>query len=118
MLQALKLAVHPRRDAGDPGRSPMARRVYTEGTDLWQKLGATRPVVFTVHVGGHNDAALTTHLMQDWAAAGGGPYQYAASHGQIDRAFDRMATWLRRPARVRAVLQRQRTRTCRPAACG
>ena len=71
---------------------------YTEGTDLWQKLGQTHPVVYTVHTGGHNDPALTTHLMQDWAVAGGGSYQYAASHGQIDRAFDRMATQLRRPA--------------------
>jgi hypothetical protein len=71
---------------------------FTTGTELWQKLGSTRPVVFTVHVGGHDDPAWTTHLMQDWAAAGGGAYQYATSHGQIDRAFDRMATWLRRPA--------------------
>jgi hypothetical protein len=36
--------------------------------------------------------------MQDWASSGGGAYQYASSHGEIDRAFDRMATWLRRPA--------------------
>ena len=38
------------------------------------------------------------HFMQDWAMAGGGFYQYAVSHGEMDRAFDRMATWLRRPA--------------------
>ena len=36
--------------------------------------------------------------MQDWAAAGGGFYQYVVSHGEMDQAFTRMATWLRRPA--------------------
>ena len=33
-----------------------------------------------------------------WAMAGFGRYQYARAHGEIDRAFDRMASWLRRPA--------------------
>ena len=36
--------------------------------------------------------------MQDLAAAGEGFYQYATSRAVIERAFDRMATWLRRPA--------------------
>jgi Mg-chelatase subunit ChlD len=36
--------------------------------------------------------------MQDWANAWGGHYEYAASHAALDRAFDRLATWLRRPA--------------------
>jgi hypothetical protein len=36
--------------------------------------------------------------MQDWAASGGGQYTYPATHGAMDRAFERMATWLRRPA--------------------
>jgi hypothetical protein len=36
--------------------------------------------------------------MQDWSSASGGFYQYARSHGGLDRAFDRLATWLRRPA--------------------
>ena len=48
---------------------------YTEGTELWQKLAQDHPVVYTVHTGGHNDPELSTHLMQDWAVAGGGSYQ-------------------------------------------
>jgi Mg-chelatase subunit ChlD len=36
--------------------------------------------------------------MQDWAAVGAGSYDIARAGGDIERAFDRMATWLRRPA--------------------
>jgi hypothetical protein len=36
--------------------------------------------------------------MQDWTLAAGGSYEYTSSHGELDRAFDRLATWLRRPA--------------------
>jgi Mg-chelatase subunit ChlD len=36
--------------------------------------------------------------MQDWAASGGGVYVYPSTAGEMDRAFERMATWLRRPA--------------------
>ena len=68
------------------------------GTDLWQNLYATRPLVFSLHIGGGGAPRLSTHLMQDWAAANGGRYQYASSHGEVDRAFERMAAWLRRPA--------------------
>jgi hypothetical protein len=37
-------------------------------------------------------------MMHDYAASWGGHYQYATSHGEIDRAFARAAAWLRRPA--------------------
>ena len=36
--------------------------------------------------------------MQDWAAAGGGHYSYPTTHGEMGQTFERMATWLRRPA--------------------
>ena len=49
-------------------------------------------------MGGGGAPALTTNLMQDWANAWGGHYEYATSHAELDRAFDRLATWLRRPA--------------------
>ena len=67
-------------------------------TDLWQNLEATRPLLFSLHIGGGGAPQLSTHLMQDWAAANGGQYQYASSHGEVDRAFARMAAWLRRQA--------------------
>ena len=71
---------------------------YDKSTALWKALAAVRPVIFAVHVGGDLQPRQTRHFMQDWADAAGGFYQYARSHGEIDRAFARMATWLRRPA--------------------
>ena len=71
---------------------------YPSGADLWSYLDQVRPIVFTVHVAGGGAPVLSTDLMQDWAASWGGRYEYASSHAQIDRAFDRLATWLRRPA--------------------
>ena len=44
-------------------------------------------------------------IMQDWAASGGGYYEYVRSAGTIERAFDRMAAWLRRPADYGLVLE-------------
>jgi hypothetical protein len=69
---------------------------YGEGAEMWQQLEVTRPRIFAVHVGGHLFPVLDRHLMQDWSS-GSGYYQYAASQGEMDRAFDRAAAWLRRP---------------------
>lgn len=71
---------------------------YGRMGELWAELADERPIIFTVHVGGGGAPQLTTQLMQDWAWSWGGHYEYAASHGSIDRAFDRLATWLRREA--------------------
>lgn len=61
-------------------------------------LGDTGAAVFTVHFGAAGDEATSSVIMQDLAMANGGAYRYATSTGDVDRAFDRMATWLRRPA--------------------
>ncbi|MFI5293327.1 MAG: VWA domain-containing protein, partial [Candidatus Limnocylindrales bacterium] len=66
--------------------------------ELWDALGAVRPIIFSVHIGAAETPVLSRQLMQDWAASGGGHYAYPSSHGEMDRGFDRMATWLRRPA--------------------
>jgi hypothetical protein len=71
---------------------------YHQTSQLWLSLGQVRPTVFTVHVGGGGAPALTTALREDWANAWGGQYTYATSHAELDRAFDRLATRLRRPA--------------------
>ena len=71
---------------------------YDRSSQMWSRLAATRPLVFTVQIGGSDDAVQARHFMQDWAASTGGTYQYARTHDEVDRAFDRMATWLRRPA--------------------
>jgi Mg-chelatase subunit ChlD len=64
---------------------------------LWQALAKVRPLVFSIHVAADAVIAPATALMQDWAYSSGGFYQYTRSHGEMDRAFDRMATWLERP---------------------
>jgi Mg-chelatase subunit ChlD len=74
---------------------------YHQTSQLWLSLAQVRPTTFTVHVGGGGAPALTTNLMQDWANAWGGQYTYATSHAELDRAFDRLATRLRRPAAYR-----------------
>ena len=47
-----------------------------------------------------NSANSTADVLyvRDWAASAGGFYQYTRTHGEMDRAFDRLATRLRRPA--------------------
>jgi Mg-chelatase subunit ChlD len=61
-------------------------------------LVRVQPVVFPVHIGGVDDPAVSVRIMQDLAIANGGSYQYASSLGEMERAFDRMSTWMRRPA--------------------
>ena len=71
---------------------------YQRIQELWASLAGVRPIVFSVHVGSDATPQESRHFMQDWSAAGGGFYQYVVSHGEMDQAFTRMATWLRRPA--------------------
>jgi hypothetical protein len=55
-------------------------------------------MVFAAHVGALGEPLLTQQYLQDQASVAGGFYQYARSHAEVDRTFDRLATWLRRPA--------------------
>jgi Mg-chelatase subunit ChlD len=77
---------------------------YERTPELWSVLGAVRPLIAAVHVGATatSPEGLTGRtagdVMRDWAASAGGFYQYTRTHGEMDRAFDRLATWLRRPA--------------------
>jgi hypothetical protein len=71
---------------------------YQEADEMWRALGAVGPRIFAVQI-----LATTTHnqsqdWMQDWAISGDGHYQYTRTQAEMDRAFDRAATWLRRPA--------------------
>jgi hypothetical protein len=69
---------------------------YGEGLKMWQQLDVTQPRIFAVHVGGSSTPVINEHLMQDWSS-NGGYYQYTTNQAEMDRAFDRAATWLRRP---------------------
>ena len=77
---------------------------YERTPELWSVLGTVRPLIFAVHVGATTPSPeglvgrAAGDVMRDWAASAGGFYQYTRTHGEMDRAFDRLATWLRRPA--------------------
>ena len=88
-----------------PGRGPSVFLMTDAETasfhrqaELWRWLGLVQPRVFTMQVSGAFVPRLDQQLMQDWAAVGGGAYDLTRAGGDIERAFDRMATWLRRPA--------------------
>jgi len=74
-------------------------------TEMWQSLDTVRPVVFTVHIGGGSQPLVSPRLMQDWSNASAGVYAYARSHADIDRAFDRMSTWMRRSTGYQVTLE-------------
>lgn len=71
---------------------------YARAEELWRILASSRPMIFAVHVGATVEPALTRAWMEDWSRVNGGVYRYVRSHAEMDRAFDRLATWLRRPA--------------------
>jgi hypothetical protein len=71
---------------------------YAVSAEMWTVLGQVRPTVFSVHIGANTTPVISRHFMQDWASVAGGTYRYTRSHGDMDRAFDQLATWLRRPA--------------------
>ena len=71
---------------------------YDKTSALWPALAAVGPRIFAVHVGSGGDGGASRHSMQDWADSTDGSYQYTVTQGEMDRAFDRLATMMRRPA--------------------
>lgn len=76
-----------------------ASSAFDDTAELWAALATSRPRVYTVEVGGEGEmpAVARHHLMADWAAAAGGVTSHARSGEDVQAAFDRMATHLRRP---------------------
>ena len=76
-----------------------ASSAFDESGRLWATLSSSRPLVFSVEVGGEGELpAIERHsLMADWAASSGGVAGYARGSTEVQQAFDRLATWLRRP---------------------
>jgi Mg-chelatase subunit ChlD len=74
---------------------------FPDGALMWQGLERQRPLVFTVQIGSAPDDPYSTQLLEDLAASSGGVYTYVRTQDEMDRAFDRMATWLRRPVSYR-----------------
>jgi hypothetical protein len=71
---------------------------YFRNAEMWRGLDALRPSLFTLLVAGTGTPAADRRTMQDLALTSGGGYHYASSQAEVDRALDRVAAWLRRPA--------------------
>ena len=63
---------------------------------LWPQFAAVSPRVYAVHIAG--GTPVDQDLMEDWASVNDGAYTYVRNQGEMDIAFDRAATVLRRPA--------------------
>ena len=69
---------------------------------VWDEFERVQPRVFAIGVG--SQGALGRHpareqdLMQDWSRVNGGYYAHLLSEGDMEIAFDRASTMLRRPA--------------------
>ena len=70
-------------------------RVVHDG-EMWEAMREARPRIFGVHIGGLEPD--NQDLFQDWASINGGDYQYLYYDGEMEIAFDRAATLMRRPA--------------------
>lgn len=68
----------------------------------WEQFASVKPRIFNLGVSSAGnlgrDPAAEQDLMQDWSRVNGGYYQYMLSQGEMEVAFDRAATMLRRPA--------------------
>lgn len=63
---------------------------------MWKEMQEVRPQVFGVHVAG--SAAWHQDVFEDWASVNGGHYTQLVHQGEMEVAFDRAATLMRRPA--------------------
>jgi len=69
---------------------------------VWDQFERVQPRVFALGVGSQGalgrDPAREQDLMQDWSRVNGGHYAHLLSEGDMEIAFDRASTMLRRPA--------------------
>lgn len=63
---------------------------------MWKAMQEVRPQIFGVHVAG--SAAWHQDVFEDWASVNGGHYTQLVHQGEMEVAFDRAATLMRRPA--------------------
>lgn len=66
---------------------------------MWDMIEQVKPRIFAAHIGAFDDPLTEKQIMQDLAMADGGVYSRVRSQAEMDVAFDRVAAWLRRPAR-------------------
>ena len=63
---------------------------------MWEAMQEVRPQIFGVHVAGF--AGWHQDVFEDWASVNGGHYTQLVHQGEMEVAFDRAATLMRRPA--------------------
>ena len=69
--------------------------------EMWSWMDAVRPRIFAIRVGEESGASFTASeedLMQDWSLVNGGYYAYGASAREVEVAWRRATSLLRRPA--------------------
>ena len=69
---------------------------------VWDEFERVQPRIFGLAIGSHGafgrNPVLEQDLMQDWSRVNGGHYSYLINEGEMEVAFDRAVTMLRRPA--------------------
>jgi hypothetical protein len=69
---------------------------------MWEEFDRVQPRIFGLAVGSQGafgrNPVLEQDLMQDWSRVNGGHYSYLVNEGEMEIAFDRAVTMLRRPA--------------------
>lgn len=69
---------------------------------VWDEFDRVQPRIFALAVGSQGafgrNPVLEQDLMQDWSRVNGGHYSYLINEGEMEVAFDRAVTMLRRPA--------------------
>lgn len=70
---------------------------------MWKEMREVQPRVFGVGVAGAE--ALHHDYFQDWASVNGGHFKQLNYHGEMEVAFDRAATMMRRPADYTLLVQ-------------
>lgn len=63
---------------------------------VWRDLAEVQPRIFSIGVAG--TAGSHVDVMEDWAAVNGGHYKHLNYEGEMEVAFDRATTLMRRPA--------------------
>jgi hypothetical protein len=78
----------------DNETTPTTEQLETE----WSQLASVQPSIFSIQIAGSDAAAGKQDIMQDWSLVNNGHYRYVQNQGEMDIAFDRAATILRRPS--------------------
>jgi hypothetical protein len=63
---------------------------------MWKEMAEIQPRIFGIGVGGTE--AWNVDVFEDWASVNGGNYSHLFYQGEMEVAFDRAATLMRRPA--------------------